>query len=120
MNRETTVLEFFPALEAGYEPKNYSYYKEDVPLGSYKAKLDFMLWSKTYMAVNCFFTIIKSQKKISLSVYKKPGEDGLFLAGELEVRYVPFGSTLQLVIDANQNGKPILFDAFVEGNVTGD
>ncbi|MBB6271898.1 hypothetical protein HDF26_002355 [Pedobacter cryoconitis] len=120
MNRETTVLEFFPALEAGYEPKNYSYYKEDVPLGNYKAKLDFMLWSKTYMAVNCFFTIIKSGKKISLSVYKKPGEDGLYLAGELEVRYVPFGSTLKLVVDANQNGKPILVNAFVEGNTTGE
>ncbi|ETZ20946.1 hypothetical protein [Pedobacter sp. V48] len=48
MNRETMVLEFFPVLEAGYEPKNYSYYKEDVPLGNYKATLDFMLWSKSY------------------------------------------------------------------------
>lgn len=119
MNRDTTVMEFFPALEAGYEPKNYSYYKEDVPLGSYKAKLDFMLWSKTYMAVNCFFTIVKSQKKISLSVYKKPGEDGLYLAGELEVRFVPFDAILHLTVDANQNGKPVLVDAFVEGNVTG-
>jgi len=120
MNRETTVMEFFPALEAGYEPKNYSYYKEDVPLGSYKAKLDFMLWSKTYMAVNCFFTIKGSLKKISLSVYKKPGEDGLYLAGETEVRFVPFGSTMHLTVEANQNGKPILVDAVVEGNVIGD
>lgn len=116
MNRETTVLEFFPALEAGYQPKNYSYYKEDVPLGTYKAKLNFMLWSKTHMAVNCFFTIVGSQKKISLSVYKKPGEDGAYLAGELEVRFLPFGSTLQLTVEANQNGKPVLIEAFVEGN----
>lgn len=120
MNRETTVLEFFSALEAGHEPKNYSYYKEDVPIGNYKAKLDFMLWSKTYVAINCFFTVLESQKKISLSVYKKAGEDGLFLAGELEVRYVPFDSVLQLNIEANQNGKPILVNAVVEGNVTSD
>jgi len=117
MKRETTVLEFFPALEAGYEPKNYSYYKEDVPLGNYKATLDFMLWSKSYMAVNCFFTISGSLKKISLSVYKKSGEDGSYLAGETEVRFVPFGSVMILTVDANQNGKPILVDAVVEGNV---
>src|SRR5687768_10877641 len=117
MNRETTVLEFFPALEAGYEPKNYSYYKEDVPLGNYKATLDFMLWSKSYMAVNCFFTIDGSLKKISLSVYKKPGGEGVYLAGETEVRFVPFGSVMTLTVEANQNGKPILVDAVVEGNV---
>lgn len=118
MNRETTVLEFFPALEAGYEPKNYSYYKEDVPIGNYKAKLDFMLWSKTYVAINCFFTILDSKKKISLSVYKKAGTDDLFLAGELEMRFVPFESVLYLSVEANQNGKPVLGNAIVEGNLS--
>lgn len=110
-------MEFFPALEAGYEPKNYSFFKEDVPVGSYVAKLDFMLWSKTYMAINCFFTIPGSLKKISLSVYKKPGEEGLFLAGETEIRYIPFGSMVCLVVEANQSGKPVLKEATVEGNL---
>ena len=119
MNRETTVLEFFPALEAGHEPKNYSYYKEDVPLGVYKAKLDFMLWSKTYVAINCFFTILDSNQKISLSVYKKTGEEDLFMAGETEMSYVRFGSDMVLTVESNQNGKPILVDAFVDANVTG-
>jgi hypothetical protein len=117
MERTTTVMEFFPALEAGYEPKNYSFMKEDVPIGAYIAKMDFMLWSKTYMAINCFFSIPNSRKKISLSVYKKPGEDGLYLAGETEVRYVPFGSMMYLVVEANQNGKPVLKEATVEGNL---
>lgn len=117
--RETTVMEFFPALEAGYEPKNYSFYKEDVPVGSYIAKLDFMLWSKTYMAINCFFTISSSGKKISLSVYKKAGEDDLFSAGDTEVRFVPFGTVMYLVVESNQNGKPVLTSAIVHGNMVG-
>lgn len=117
--RKTTVLEFFPALEAGYEPKNYSYLKEDVPLGSYLARLDFMLWSKTYMAVNCFFTLQGSGKKISLSVYKQPGEDAPFLAGETEVRCIPFGAIMRLSVEASPSGKPLLKAAIVEGNLKG-
>lgn len=120
MNRETTVMGFFPALEAGYEPKNYSFYKEDVPTGNYLAKLDFMLWSKTFMAINCFFTIKDSGKKISLSVYKKAGEYDLYLAGETEIRFVSFGTIMHLTVESNQNGKPVLKDAVVQGNLVGD
>lgn len=120
MNRETTVMGFFPALEAGYEPKNYSFYKEDVPTGDYLAKLDFMLWSKTFMAINCFFTIKDSGKKVSLSVYKKSGEDDLYLAGETEIRFVPFGAIMQLIVGSNQNGKPVLKNAIIEGNLASD
>ncbi|MBB2147332.1 hypothetical protein [Pedobacter gandavensis] len=120
MNRETTVMGFFPALEVGYEPKNYSFYKEDVPIGVYLAKLDFMLWSKTFMAINCFFTIKESGKKISLSVYKKTGVDDLYLAGETEIRFVPFGAIMQLSVESNLNGKPVLKDAIVEENLASD
>ncbi|QDW24322.1 hypothetical protein FFJ24_005585 [Pedobacter sp. KBS0701] len=67
---ETTVLEFFPALEAGFDPKNYSYDKKEIPLGSYLAILDFMLWSKSGLTINCFFTLVDSHKKITLSVYR--------------------------------------------------
>ena len=52
---ETTVLEFFPALEAGNDPKNHSYAKEQVPLGTYAAKLGFMLWSKSGLNDQLFY-----------------------------------------------------------------
>lgn len=120
MNRETTVMGFFPALEAGYEPKNYSFYKQEVPIGNYLAKLDFMLWSKTFMAINCFFTIKDGGKKISLSVYKKAGVDDLYLAGDTEIRFVSFGTMLLLSVESNQNGKPVLKDAIVQGNMASD
>lgn len=120
MKRETTVLGFFPALEAGYEPKNYSFYKEDVPNGNYLAKLDFMLWSKTFMAINCFFTMKDSGQKISLSVYKKAGIDDLYLAGETEIRFVSFGTMCLLTVESNQNSKPVLKDVVVQGNMAID
>jgi hypothetical protein len=41
--KDTTVIGFYPALEAGYEPRNYSWLTEDVPVGAYEAKLDFMI-----------------------------------------------------------------------------
>lgn len=52
---ETTVLEFFPALEAGHDPKNYAYAKEQAPLGTYAAKPGFTLWSKSGLTINCFY-----------------------------------------------------------------
>lgn len=82
---ETTVLEFFPALEAGYDPKNYSYAKEQVLTGTYAANLDFMLWSKSGLTINCFFTLPDSDKKIALSVYRKTANQGRYMAGETKV-----------------------------------
>lgn len=110
---ETTVMNFFPALEAGFDPKNYSYAKEDVTLGTYAARLDFMLWSKSGLTINCFFTLPDSGKQISLSVYRKAANQGRYLAGEIEVRYLPFGTLLELTIEANELGKPILSDMVI-------
>ncbi|WP_431294148.1 hypothetical protein [Pedobacter sp. P26] len=105
---ETTVLELTPELEIELEPKNYPYTREDVPLGSYQAKLDFMLWSKSGLTINCFFTLPDLGKKISLPVYRKAANQGKYLAGEFEVRYLPFGTLLVLTVEANELGKPIL------------
>jgi len=111
---ETTVLEFFPALEAGYDHKNYSYEKGGVPLGTYSAKLDFMLWSKSVLTINCFFTLVDSHKKITLSVYRKAANQGRYMAGETEVRYLPFGTELLLTVEANELGKPFLTAIVIE------
>ncbi|QIL42385.1 hypothetical protein G7074_25860 [Pedobacter sp. HDW13] len=105
---KTTVFELTPDLEVELEPKNYPYGKEDVPLGTYTAKLDFMLWSKSGLTINCFFTLEDSHRKISLSVYRKAANQGRYLAGEIEVRYLPFGTLLELTVEANALGKPRL------------
>lgn len=110
---ETTVLEFFTALEVGYEPKDYSYAREEIPLGNYHAKLDFMLWSKSGLTINCFFSLQDSGKKITLSVYKKSSRQGRYMAGDTEVRFLPFCTELKLTVEQNEIGKPILTDAVV-------
>lgn len=111
---ETTVLELTPELEIELEPKNYPFGKEDVPLGTYVAKLDFMLWSKSGLTINCFFSLVDSCKKISLSVYRKASNQGRYLAGEIEVRYLPFGTLLELKVEANELGKPVLTDMVIK------
>lgn len=107
-------MNFFPALEAGFDLKNYSYAKEDITLGTYAAKLDFMLWSKSGLTINCFFTLPDSGKKISLSVYRKASHQGRYLAGEIEVRYLEFGTLLELTVEANELGKPVLSDMIIQ------
>ena len=111
---ETTVLDFFPALEAGFDPKNYSYDKADIPLGSYRATLDFMLWSKSGLTINCFFTLTGSGKKISLSVFRKAANQERYFAGETEVRYLAFGCLVELTVESNELVKPVLVDLTVE------
>ncbi|KIA96226.1 hypothetical protein OC25_03880 [Pedobacter kyungheensis] len=111
---ETTVLELTPDLEMELVPKNYPYTKDKVPLGSYSAKLDFMLWSKSGLAINCFFTLMDLQGKISLSVYRKAADQHRYMAGQTEVRYLPFGAIVELAVEANEIGKPVLKDMTVK------
>jgi len=113
-NMETTVLELTPELEMELEPKNYPYGKGDVPQGTYTAKLEFMLWSKSGLTINCFFTLLDSHKKISLSVYRKAANQGRYLAGDVQVRYLPFGTLLELTVEENELGKPVLTNMFIK------
>lgn len=113
---ETTVLEFFAGLEAGHEPKNYLYAKTDIPIGAFAATLDFMLWSKSGLTVNCFFTLTDSGKKITLSVYRKSANQDRYMAGQTEVRYLPFGTEVELIIEANELDKRLLVDMKLSNN----
>lgn len=106
MENNTNVLQFNAALDAGFEPRNYTYKKEDVPLGNYDARLDFMIWSKNGNAINCFFTVFPSGQLISLSVYKNAEDD--FLLGNLTVGSLIFGSVFHLNVEQNFKGYPRL------------
>lgn len=109
-------MNFFPALEAGYGPKDYVYAKADIPIGTFTATLDFVLWSKSCLTVNCFFTLLASEKKITLSVYRKAANQDRYMAGETEVRYLPFGTQVEMTIATNELGKPLLVDMKLSKN----
>jgi len=102
--KETPVLGFYPALEAGFEPRNYSWTTEDVPVGEYEAKLDFMIWSKKQVAINCYLTGLNSGQHFRLTAYRNKAED--YMAGAIAVRSLPFGSVLLVTIELNGSGNP--------------
>ncbi len=109
-------MNFFPALEAGYEPKDYAYAKADIPIGTFAATLDFMLWSKSGLTVNCFFSLNDLGTKITLAVYRKAANQDRYMAGEIEVRYLPFRTQVELTIASNELGKPLLVDMKLSKN----
>ncbi len=111
--KETTVLGFYPALEAGYEPRNYSWLTVDVPVGEYEAKLDFMIWSKKQVAINCYLTALASGQHFRLTAYRNKAED--YMAGGAAVRFLPFGSVLSVTVELNGSGNPKWTNAVLIG-----
>ncbi|RKR82845.1 hypothetical protein BDD43_3035 [Mucilaginibacter gracilis] len=103
-NKERTVLGFKPALDAGYEPRNYSWLPDVVAVGNYEATLDFMIWSKKHVAVDCYLTVVGDGKQIRLTAYRNKAED--YMAGELAVTYLPFGTRLIVTVALNGAGYP--------------
>lgn len=106
MENNTNVLQFNAALDAGLEPRSYTYKKEEVPLGNYDARLDFMIWSKNGNAINCFLTVFPSGQLISLSVYKNT--EGDFILRNLAVDRLGFGTVFHLNVEQNFKGYPRL------------
>ena len=104
---------FYPALEAGYEPSNYSWTTEDVPVGEYEAKLDFMIWSKKQVAINCYLTTPNSGQHFRLTAYRNKAED--YMAGAIAVRFLSFSSVLLVTIELNGSGNPKWTNAVLIG-----
>jgi len=48
------VITFRNALHQGYEPRDYTYQKDDIPTGEYHVILDFMVWIKEVPGITCF------------------------------------------------------------------
>jgi len=108
--RKRTVLGFKPALDAGFEPRDYSWSPEVIPLGEYEVNLDFMIWSKKQVAVDCYCTI-DGGKKIRLSAYRNKEDD--YLIGATKVTYLSFGTKLMVNVGLNAVGNPKWLNAEV-------
>ena len=108
MENNTTVLSFNTAINSGFEPRDYSWEKKDIPVGEYLAWLDFMIWSKKYMAINCYFTVKDVGAKIILSAYRSHDSEHEYLAGKTEMRYIPFNVLVKLRVELNGVGNPSL------------
>jgi hypothetical protein len=102
--KERTVLGFKSALEVGFEPRNYSWSPDVIAVGEYKATLDFMIWSNKHVAVDCYLTAAADGKQIRLTAYRNKAED--YMAGDLAVPYLPFGTPLLITVALNGAGNP--------------
>jgi hypothetical protein len=73
MNRmERNVLSFRAAISKGYEPRLYTYDPARIPLGEMDAVLDFKIWSKRIIAINCYFTKMGTGDKFVVTVFCHP------------------------------------------------
>lgn len=108
---ETTVLSFYNAIAAAHEPREYTYLREDIPFGSYEVSLDFMIWSKKQAGINCYCTITESNSKVILPVYRNESEQ--YLAGETDMRFVPFGTKLMATVEPRGERGVILKSALI-------
>ncbi|EHQ24685.1 hypothetical protein [Mucilaginibacter paludis] len=107
---EKNVLGFKPALEAGFEPRNYSWSPEVVPVGEYTTTLDFMIWSKKHVAADCYLTT-GDGTQIRLTAYRNKAED--YMAGDTAVPYLSFGTRLKITVALNGAGNPKWINAVV-------
>jgi hypothetical protein len=108
---QTTVLSFYDAIAAAHEPREYTYQREAISFGAYQVTLDFMIWSKKQVGINCYCTIKDTNVKVILPVYRNQAEE--YLAGELDMRFVPFGAILQATVESRGEWGVILKDAII-------
>jgi hypothetical protein len=108
---QTTVLSFYNAIAAAHEPREYTYLREAIPFGTYEVTLDFMIWSKKQVGINCYCTARETGVKVILPVYRNQAEE--YLAGELDMRFVLFSTKLQATVEPRGERGVILKDAII-------
>ncbi|TXJ24906.1 MAG: hypothetical protein E6Q24_15270 [Chitinophagaceae bacterium] len=98
------VLSWARALQMGYEPRLYHYQPGDVPMSEVDAVLDFKVWAKKVMGINCYFTQASTGKKFQLTVYLNKGKGNYRLTnGEVDFSQCPCGVLYRLRIGIIQD-----------------
>jgi len=100
------VLSFQSALNAGYQPREYTYEKDDIPTGEYHVILDFMIWAKKLPAIDLYCSIKQTGQKIRLTVFLD--KERSYKLHQTNVAELSFGVTLVVQVDRNTNDNPTL------------
>ena len=66
---QRNVYSFKVAIAKGYVPRLYCYERDKIPLGVFDARLDFKIWSKRIIAINCYFIRINTDERFVVTVY---------------------------------------------------
>jgi hypothetical protein len=99
------VTTFYNALYKGWEPRDYTYQKDEIPTGEYHIILDFMVWIKEVPGITLFCRLKQTGQKIRLTVYRNGTK---YTLGGVNVAYLPLGSVLAVQVEINGNGNPSL------------
>lgn len=108
------VLSWGVALRKGYEPGLYEFTAEGVPLGLIEAVLDFKIWAKNIMGINCYFTEVATQKKFQLTVYLSNRLRLYRLASDgIDFYDCPTGRIYRIHTEHGKSGKVMFADAIL-------
>ncbi|HEX8358355.1 MAG TPA: hypothetical protein VF610_13110 [Segetibacter sp.] len=116
---ERNVYSFNVAITKGYEPRLYCYEPDKIPLGVSDARLDFKIWSKRIIAINCYFTRIDTDERLVVTVYCNHETSRFQLShSTVDFSRCPTGEIYRLQIIKNEKGKVLLEKAEPEQHVT--
>jgi len=96
------TLSWLQALDEGYNPRDYSYRKEDIPIGEYVVTLDFKIWSKV-PGITCYFSKVGSNQRFQLTVYRTHGDEKYTL-DEIDFRDCPIKQEYYITVKINSKG----------------
>lgn len=106
IQRPNNVITYRNAISSGYEPREYSYDKDDIPTGEYHVILDFMVWAKKLPAIDLYCTIKQTGQKIRLTVFLD--KERSYKLHHTNVAELSFSITLAVQVERNTSGNPIL------------
>jgi hypothetical protein len=104
--KPNNVLSFQAALHTGYQPRDYSYEKDNIPTGEYHLVLDFMIWAKKLPAIDLYCSIKQTSQKIRLTVFLD--KERSYRLNHTNVAALAFGSALVVQVERNTNDNPTL------------
>ena len=106
------VLSWRVALERGFEPRNYPYSADQVPAGSIQARLDFKIWSKKAIGINCYFTAVVTGQKFQLTVFRyEPTKEYLIRGTPIDFSRCPTEKVYQIEVGVKGNGRVLFLAA---------
>ncbi len=107
------VLAWNEALRKGYSPRLYVYTPGRVPTGEFEAVLDYKIWAKKVMAINCYFSQLATGYKFQLTVYFNLSSKGYYInSGDVDFSSCAIGKVYYLIVWLDIKGQPFLKHIF--------
>lgn len=110
---ERNVMSWGVAIAKGHEARLYTYDSMQIPIGEFAAVLDFKIWSKRIIAINCYFTKTDSDERFVVTVNCN-NQSGRFQLPGCDVNFADCAAGIHYRIEIAGNNKEgiVLLKAF--------